>query len=287
MRRPPVDAKLTTANGGDFQILSVSDKQAEIKKPDWFQKDGVGYVIQSHVGNMKLVAKATADGQLDLKLRGLWSPDPNDKSKLIPYWIDYTKLVVNGEIIFDKATPVWHDEPYEYNLDVKAGDEITLQVEWLPHRGEVPKIAPPVSKLSIQQRTARLDAKLFTEEGGDFQILSISDEQAEVKKPDWFQKGGVGYVIQSLAGNMKFVAKATANGQLDLKLRGLWVPDPDDNSKLIPYWIDYTKFIVNDKIIIDKVTPAWHDDPYIYTLDVKTNEEITIDVKWLPHKSDT
>ncbi|MBR0061548.1 MAG: hypothetical protein IJP68_08710, partial [Selenomonadaceae bacterium] len=119
------------------------------------------------------------------------------------------------------------------------------------------------------------------------QILSISDDKAAVKKPAWFNKGGVGYVIQSLAGEMKLVAKATSNGQLSLKLRSLWVPNPDDKSKLIPYWIDYTKLIVNDKVIFDKATPAWHDEPYIYTMDVKTDEEITIQTEWLPHESDT
>lgn len=30
---------------------------------------------------------------------------PNDRSKGIPYWIDYTNLIVNDKMIFDTLTP--------------------------------------------------------------------------------------------------------------------------------------------------------------------------------------
>ena len=85
---------------------------------------------------MKIVAKVTGDGQVRLWLLGLDIRKPDDKSKRIPYWIDYTKLTVNGRVLFDKLTPVWHDKPYRYNLDVKDGDEITVSVEWQPHRSD-------------------------------------------------------------------------------------------------------------------------------------------------------
>lgn len=60
--------------------------------------------------------------------------DPDDDSKRIPCWVDYTQLVINDKSIFDKLTPVCHDKPYKYWLDAKAGEEIKIQIKWLPHR---------------------------------------------------------------------------------------------------------------------------------------------------------
>ena len=121
---------------GDFQILYASDDRAAITKPGWFQQGGIGYQIQSYTGKLELVTKATTDGQIRLFLLGLDVRDPKDYSKRIPYWIDYTKLTVNGKVIFDSITPAWHNKLYRYNMDVKAGEEIKIQVEWLPHRSD-------------------------------------------------------------------------------------------------------------------------------------------------------
>ena len=121
---------------GDFEIISVSDDKAEIKKPAFLQQDGIGYQINSFTGKLEFIAKASADGQIQLNLRGMDIRKPEDQSKRIPYWIDYTKLTVNGETLFDKVTPVWHNKPYRYYMDAKAGEEIKIQLEWLPHRSD-------------------------------------------------------------------------------------------------------------------------------------------------------
>ena len=94
--------------------------------------------------------------------------------------------------------------------------------------------------------TARVDIKLMSTEG-DFQIVSTSDSKATVRKPSWFQKDGTGYVIQSSAGKLEFIAKAAVDGQIKLSLKALDIRKPEDSSKRIPYWIYYTKFSVNDK----------------------------------------
>ena len=132
-----IDIKLMTTTG-DFQILSVSDDKATVWKSAWFQKNGIGYQIQSYwnASELEIVAKSTVDGKINLYLRGLDIPSPEDRSKRFPYWVDYTKLTVNGETIFDKVTPAWHDKAYNYTFDVKADDEIKLQIEWQPHKSD-------------------------------------------------------------------------------------------------------------------------------------------------------
>ena len=288
-----IDIKLNTTDG-DFQIISLSDERANVKKPNWIQKNGIGYMIQSYAGNLELVVKSNVNGQIKLWFRGLDVRTSEGNAKRIPYWIDYTKLTVNDEPILDKFTSTWHDEPYVYTIDAKANEEIKIQVEWLPHRTDTIEIAPPppvkveslISDSFKPFITARIDTKLMSKEG-DFQIVSVSDDKATIEKPRWLQRGGVGYQLESYAGKLDFIAEATADGKIQLKLRGLDTRDPEDNSKRIPYWIDYTKLTVNDKPIFDKITPAWLNKPYTYTIDAKADEEIKIHVEWQPHRSNT
>ena len=131
-RTARIDIKFLTTEGG-FQVVNISDDKATVQKPDWLQKDGVGYQIQSCVEKLELVAKSAVDGKIVVWLRGISVPDPADKSKRIPYWIDYTKLTINGKTIFDTRTPVWLLKPYTYNIDTKADEEIKIQLEWQPH----------------------------------------------------------------------------------------------------------------------------------------------------------
>ncbi len=130
-----IDVKLMST-AGDFQIISLSDDKANVLKPNWFQKDGIGYQIQSYAGKLEFAVKSTVDGQIRLLLRGKHIRNPEDKSKNVPYWIDYTKLTINGQEIFDILTPTWHDKPYICAIDTKANYEIKIQVEWLPHRSD-------------------------------------------------------------------------------------------------------------------------------------------------------
>ena len=279
---------LPTTGTGDFKILSVSDDEARTTKPDYLNKDGVGYQIQSYAGKMELIAKATADGQITLKLKGMDIPDPKDKSKRIPYWIDYAKLTINGKTILDKLTPAWHDKPYRYDMNVKADEIIIVQVEWLPHK-EVPEkpksVEQPVVDKFLPELTGRVDIQMVSKTGmGDFKILSVSDEEARTTKPDYLNKDAIGYQIQSYAGKMEFIGKATADGQITLKLKGMDIRNPKDKSKRVPYWIDYTKLTINGKTILDKLTPAWHDKPYRYDMNVKAGAVIIAQLEWLPHK---
>lgn len=105
-----IDVKLSSKS--DFRSLNISDEKASVDKPNWFQKNGTGYVITSCAGKLEFVAKADTKEKIVLSLRGMYVPDPKDSSKRLHRWIDYTKLTVNGKKLFDTVTPVWHDEPY-------------------------------------------------------------------------------------------------------------------------------------------------------------------------------
>lgn len=337
--------KMSRSDNDDFEIVDVSDEKASVTSPAWFQKDGKGYVIESYAGKLEFIAKSASDGQIKLFFRGLLVVDPKNNTKRIPYWIDYTRFTVNDNVIFGKTTPAWHDKAYKHTMNIKAGEEIKFQVEWLPHRDTRNDVAEVVAKIpgnnpeklreyealiselrtalgnekknADEQRalvselrteldnkkqlhdadielidkfkdyfTARIDIRLISPKG-DFQILSVSDSEVKITQPVWMQKDGTAYIITSYVGELEFVACASVDGQICLWLRGLDMHDPEDNSKRIPYWIDYTRLVINDKTMFDKLTPIWHDKPYRCNVNVKANEKIKIKVEWLPHRSDT
>ena len=69
-------------------------------------------------------------------------------------------------------------------------------------------------------------------ESGDFQILKVSDDKAQISKFIWKQQNVVGYTIQSSVGKIEFVVKATTNGRLNFFLSGVDVRDPEAYSLL-------------------------------------------------------
>ena len=132
-----IDVKLVPKTGkADFKILSISDNKTLAGRSRWLPKSERGYFIQSYSGELEIVIKVVTDGRFELNLKGLDIRNPENKLKRIPYWIDYTNLTVNDKVIFDTPTPTWHDKTYCYTLDVKAGEEITIQTSWIPHRSE-------------------------------------------------------------------------------------------------------------------------------------------------------
>ncbi|MBR6712050.1 MAG: hypothetical protein IKI76_03545 [Selenomonadaceae bacterium] len=120
-----------------IRIISITDRKAKVSKPSGAQNKGLCYMIDSCAGSLEVVFKVAKAGQILIRLSGPFIPDKMEPNKLIPYWIDYTKLTVNDETILDTLTPVWHDKPYRHFIDVKANEEIKIQVEWLPHRSDI------------------------------------------------------------------------------------------------------------------------------------------------------
>lgn len=135
---------------------------------------------------------------------------------------------------------------------------------------------------------ARIEVKLIAKTSeSEIKIFSVSDENADISKPKGLKENLTAYHIKSRAGKLSFTTKVFNEGQISLNLRGANIKDPEDNSKHIPYWIDYTKLTINDKVIFDTITPAWYKEPYRYNMKVKAGEKVKIKVEWQPHRSDT
>lgn len=125
----------------------------------------------------------------------------------------------------------------------------------------------------------RVDIKNIGEKTNSIELIEISDNGAQIDYPDWFKNNyGDGLVIQSFNGFISFKLKCINDGNLNLSLRG---PDfRNYSNQRMPIFIDFTKFIVNDKIIFDDDTLVWHDDPFKYSVPVKDNEEVDVLMEW-------
>lgn len=131
-----LDFKLSHAGPEDIDVVSIDDDLAKWSKPDWLQKSkGGGLMLHSFTGKLTLTLKVAKEGELHIWLRGVDVRESGNRNKRIPYWLDFQKLVINDKEIFSGRYAVWHDQPFEYKLPVKSGEEITLKTEWRPHQG--------------------------------------------------------------------------------------------------------------------------------------------------------
>lgn len=123
-----VDMKL---EAGDVEILEVSDWNARVYTPDYMLKGGTGYVVESRLGQMKLRLRCVGGGLLRVTLRGLVVRDRENQR--IPYFVDYKSFRIDGRELLKGRRPVSHDVPYKQELEVRPGQELTIELTWLPH----------------------------------------------------------------------------------------------------------------------------------------------------------
>ncbi|MGN1362792.1 MAG: glycosyltransferase [Methanobrevibacter sp.] len=136
-----------------------------------------------------------------------------------------------------------------------------------------------INDLISTYNTARIDIKNL---GNEINYIEfIEKDNLDIKEPNWFKdKKGIGYVIESSQNSLDLKFKCIGDGKINIKLKG---PDKrDKNNNRFPIYIDYTKFIVNNKNIINKNKLIYHDKPYIYKKNVKNGETIKLHVEWLP-----
>ena len=129
-------ARIDIKNSGKFnnqiEFLSTSDEESDLSFPDWFKhNDGHGMVIESSKGNLDLKIKCIKDGNLIIRLRGIHARLNNT---IIPIFINYTSLIVNGKDLLDKNVLVSHDNYYDCYFKVYDKDIVFIHIEWLPFK---------------------------------------------------------------------------------------------------------------------------------------------------------
>lgn len=126
--RIDLTTKLVDAKKPQFEVYVDGSKTSE-KQADWMPKFGnQGYVVQRDKNSTDISIKSLNDNELMIVLRG---PDKRDENKkIIPVWVKYTSLTVNGKKILSEPVSVWHNKPFRHTIKAKSGDEIKIHAEW-------------------------------------------------------------------------------------------------------------------------------------------------------------
>ena len=119
-------------NDSDISILMERNRSVTVRKPAWYHNKGVGYSIEACLdGTLDFSVVCLDEGEFTLFLRGL---DISDKQKKrINVFIDYKKLIINGEEIISRLTPISHDSFFVYKIPSKKGQAFSIRVEWERH----------------------------------------------------------------------------------------------------------------------------------------------------------
>ena len=118
---------MASAKGAQF-IVYDKDNQV-LPEADWMSKFNLrGYAILIDGKDSYFVIKANNNTEIKIALRGKWEQG-SDKN-LIPHWVEYTSLKINGESVLPGNVTVWHDKPYNYTIHAKAGEIYTVEATW-------------------------------------------------------------------------------------------------------------------------------------------------------------
>ncbi len=127
---PEEFARIDALNSAGKVNLAEKGDVVAWEQPRWFAQ-GRGSVMQfaaapePTAGRCKL--KAENDGVVRFLLRG---PDIRKEGKRVIYYVEFTKLNVNGKPLLATPAKVWHDKPMTVKLPVKAGEELEIEAEY-------------------------------------------------------------------------------------------------------------------------------------------------------------
>lgn len=144
-----------------------------------------------------------------------------------------------------------------------------------------------VNTARVRPTTARIDVSEKTANAAPCFRLIDKNTGEELPEAGWMPKwGSRGYVMAKNGNSADLQINVIAdNCKIDFILRGPWeLKDKNDSKKgLKEHWVEYTKFTINGKNIVNKNTPAWHNKPLRHTITAQKGDTLNIAAKWQKH----
>lgn len=142
-----IDIKNFGNSDNDIEILGNTGK---VTKPAWLANNqGSGAVIENDANPSKFKIKAIKDGKLVLSFRG---QDKRHNNERYPVWIDYKSIKVDGKELLSQFVATWHDKPYKFEMPVKDGQVINLEVEQEYHQYSETELKDIILKLVLNEK---------------------------------------------------------------------------------------------------------------------------------------
>lgn len=150
-----VDAKNKGNKSNKIKLLN--NENLYVSYPNWFHDDlGEGCVIEYENRNIDINLECTNDGNIELILRGKDFRNLDNVRK--PIYMNYTKLIINGNVIYNHDNLIWHNDTYIFNKECFDTDILHIQLEsksiydYFPKlKEEIENIIEGVSDLKIAQ----------------------------------------------------------------------------------------------------------------------------------------
>ena len=151
-------------SGVDSFSARVSGEDELLAPVGWMMKYGLfGYSVERQEKSFELEIDVQRDGKLEIGLKGLWKlkDENNREAGLVEYWVDYTKLAINGKDVLAEKTPAWHNQPFNYAVEVKRGEKLKIAVVWEKHLTTEEKLAETTKALDTAEMRLSEKAKVL------------------------------------------------------------------------------------------------------------------------------
>lgn len=123
-----IDIKNIGKEGNTVEVQTTE----KLLKPTWFKNaQGQGQVLETNKEHIRFSLKAIQDGKLSLSFKG---QDKRVEGTRIPLWIDYKSIKINGKEISSVPIETWHDKPFHYEMPVKDGQTVLVEIVQQPHK---------------------------------------------------------------------------------------------------------------------------------------------------------
>lgn len=170
-----IDIKNFGKADNDIDITTTAKTSA----PAWFENEqGRGRVVESVHKKETLTLKCRGAGKLRLEFRG---SDKRFDGTRFPLWIDYKSIKINGKEQLTAPVATWHDKPYRFEMPVKDGQVINIEVAQQYHQYTKDELKDVILKLNpnsdyIRQNIKRLTDKIYNK-------ITVNPSAPRVKKP--------------------------------------------------------------------------------------------------------
>ena len=96
-------------------------------------------------------------------------------------WVDYKSIKINGKEQLSAPVQTWHDKPYRFEMPVKDGQVINIEVAQQYHQYTKDELKDVILKLNpnsdyIRQNIKRLTDKIYNK-------ITVKPSTPRVKKP--------------------------------------------------------------------------------------------------------
>lgn len=179
MEQKLLSARIDIKNFGKVDNDVDITTTAKTSAPAWFvNEQGRGRVVESVHKKETLTLKCRGAGKLRLDFK---ASDKRCNGTRFPLWVDYKSIKINGKEQLSAPVQTWHDKPYRFEMPVKDGQVINIEVAQQYHQYTKDELKDVILKLNpnsdyIRQNINRLTDKIYDK-------ITVKPAAPRVKKP--------------------------------------------------------------------------------------------------------